>query len=106
MPYVLRPLMLESSLDTLRVDDFYLGVAGRIVRKSASVGRRTAAWVARLAASASGAESVTTAPVATGDDRPMALGVAVPLVPRLANRTRHRQTGDCHRLASSGLPPV
>jgi transposase InsO family protein len=32
--------------------------------------------------------------------------MAVSLVARLANRTRHRQTGNCHRLASSGLPPV
>src|SRR5262245_47928077 len=36
----------------------------------------------------------------------MALGVAGALVASLANRTRHRQTGNCHRLASSGLPPV
>src|SRR6185295_17848273 len=35
-----------------------------------------------------------------------ALGVAVPLVARLANGTRHRQTANRHRLATSGPPPV
>jgi DNA-binding XRE family transcriptional regulator len=43
MPYVLRPLMFEWFLDTLRADDFRPGLAGRIVRKLASVARRTAA---------------------------------------------------------------
>ena len=32
--------------------------------------------------------------------------MAVPLVERLANGTRHRQAGDRHRLASPGLPRV
>ena len=33
----------------------------------------------------------------------MSLGVAVSLVARVANRVRHRQTGNRHRLASSGF---
>jgi len=36
MPYVLRPLMFESFLDTLRADDFRPGLAGGLVRKLAS----------------------------------------------------------------------
>ena len=36
----------------------------------------------------------------------LALGVAVAIVDRLANRARHRPAGHRHRLASSGLPPV
>jgi transposase-like protein len=43
MPYVLRPLMFECFLDRLRADDFRPGLAGCIVRKLASVARRTAA---------------------------------------------------------------
>jgi hypothetical protein len=35
-----------------------------------------------------------------------ALGVAVAIVGRLANRPRHRQSGDRHRLAPSGLSLV
>jgi hypothetical protein len=48
MPYVLRPLMFESFLDTLRADDFRHGLAGRIVRKLSPL--RTARRVARHAA--------------------------------------------------------
>src|SRR5262245_22494583 len=37
---------------------------------------------------------------------PVALDVALTRVARLANRTGDRQTGDRHRRASSGLPPL
>ena len=36
----------------------------------------------------------------------MALGLAVTRVERLANLTRHRQAGDCPRLASPGISAV
>src|SRR5262245_14498019 len=36
----------------------------------------------------------------------MALDVALTRVARLAHRTGDRQTGNRHRLASSGLPPI
>ena len=42
-PYVLRLLMFQFFLDSLRADDFRPGLAGCIVRKLASVARRTAA---------------------------------------------------------------
>jgi hypothetical protein len=106
MPYVLRRLMFEFFLDTLRADDFRPGLAGWIVRKLASIARRTAARINRVAARASGAESVATVSVAVGDGRSVSLGVAVSFVARVASRARYRQTGNRHRLASSGLPPV
>jgi hypothetical protein len=50
-------------------------------------------------------QTVPTAPAAPCQDGPMAVGVAVPLVERLANGTRDREAGNRHRLASQGLPP-
>src|SRR5262249_31031285 len=43
IPYVLRLLMFESSLDRLHPEDVRRRQGGRIVRKLASVARRTAA---------------------------------------------------------------
>jgi hypothetical protein len=43
IPYVLRPLMFGSSLDTLRADNFRLGLAASVSPKWYSVARRTAA---------------------------------------------------------------
>src|SRR5205823_5150076 len=60
----------------------------------------------RLAAPASGAQSVATATVAARAGGPVALGVAVAIVDCLANRARDRQAGNRDRLASSGLPLV
>src|SRR3981189_3096708 len=78
--YGLRPLMFGASLDTLRADDFRPGLAVPVAPKLSSVARRTAARGTRLAAPASGAESVATATVAARDGGPVALGVAVAIV--------------------------
>jgi len=104
MQYALKRLMFAFLLGTLRADDFHPGLADWIVRKLASIARRAAARTNRVAAPASGAESVATASVAGGDGRSVSLGVAVSFVARMANRARHRQTGNRHRVASSRLP--
>ena len=98
--------MFGASLDTLRADDFRPGLAVPVAPKLSSVACRTAARGTRLAAPASGAESVAIATIAARDGGPVALGVAVAIVDRLANRARHRPPGNRHRLASSGLPLV
>lgn len=43
---------------------------------------------------------------APGQSGPVALELAVAFMDRLANRARHREAGDSHRVASPGLPPV
>ncbi|MGH9384438.1 MAG: integrase core domain-containing protein [Vicinamibacterales bacterium] len=51
-------------------------------------------------------ETVAAATGAAGESGPLAVGVFVALVDRLANRSRHRQAGDRHRVASPRLPLV
>jgi hypothetical protein len=53
--------------------------------------------------------TAATHPTATGaarEDRPVALGRARAPLERMANGARHRQAGDRHRLAPTGLPAV
>src|SRR5205814_2970726 len=54
----------------------------------------------RAPPSSAGAATIPTATAASCESRPVALGLAVSRVERLANGSRHRETGDGHRVAS------
>ena len=60
----------------------------------------------RTPASTAGTATVTTSTTAPGESGPVALGVAVMRVGRLANGRRDREAGNRRRLASPGLPLV
>ena len=66
-----------------------------IVRSRAALAPRGA----RAAPSTAGPATVTTATAAPCESGPVALGVAVTLLERLANGARDREAGDRHRLA-------
>src|SRR4030095_738843 len=105
IPNVLPSLMFERSWIRF-VRDVRPRLTGPDGPKLSSVAGCTAPGGTRLAAPASGAESVATATVAARDRGPLALGVVIEVVDLLENRTRHRQTGNRHRLASQELPHV
>ena len=60
----------------------------------------------RATPSTAGAATIPTATAASCESRPVALGLAVSSVERLANGSRHRETGDGHRVASPRRPVV
>src|SRR5438309_12062620 len=98
--------MLRSTLDRLSSH----GVGPRLVPPDppdcGAFARRAPARSARITAPAAGVAAHPTATDAAREDRPVALGRARALLDRMANGARHRQAGDCHRLAPTGLPAV
>src|SRR6266446_4941895 len=98
--------MLRPTMDRLSSHD----VGPRLVHpdppNSGAFTRRTPARGARIAAPAAGVAAHPTATGAAREDRPVALGRALPHLDRVANGARRRQAGDRHRLAPTGLPAV
>src|SRR5262245_32012832 len=84
------------------VPDFRSGDAPR----SGAITCRSAPRNSRVASSTAGAPPVPTATAPSGESRPVALGIAVTSVDWLANRARHRETGDRYCLASTRLQVV
>src|SRR5580700_10590973 len=96
--------MLRPTMDTLSSHE----VGARLVPPDPPNGgtfaRRAPARSARLAAPVAGAAANPTATSAAREDRPVALGRALPHLDRVANGACRRQAGDRHRLAPTGLP--
>src|SRR5712692_9409651 len=103
-PFLLRQLMLRAAMDTLLGHDFGAALAPPDPANVGAFARRAPARSAGVTAPAAGA---ATQPASTArEDRPVALGRALPHLVRMANGTRDRQAGDRHRLAPTGLPTL
>jgi len=104
--YVLAPLQLQTPRARLSRDDVRPDLACADAPRNRAVPRRASPRGTRPTPSTAGAPTVTAAKTAFGEAGPMALDVAVALLERVANRARHREAGDRHRVAPSGLPAV
>src|SRR5262249_7990406 len=87
-------------------NDVRAAVRSGAARWSRALARRATPRSPRPPPSTAGAATIPTATAASCESRPVALGLAVGDLERLAHGPRDRGTADGHRLASAGPPVV
>ena len=97
--------MLRPRAGTLPGDASGVPLAPPDPARLGAFARETPARAPGVTTSVAGAAADTASAVAIGDARPLAVGLALPRLDRLATCARHRGTGDRRRMASL-RPPI